>query len=388
MTCGFPARYGLLLGFVSCVLILGGCRWPGSQDISLDPTKAYIDAKAELRQAAEDPDPFTRSHALEALSHALGTEAGSLFKEALSDSSPSVQFAAAMAIGDVQYGPAGPDLVRKAEAEGPDKRVYAAVIYALHRLGEDKYTGDLVRLLLHPREPEIRANAALVMGRMGEPSAIGPLKSLQDNEQSDLVKVNLLEALSLLGDIRSSQMLEAYARGPDVNIRLVAIPALGRSGTTDALLVLEELLGRQHPPRARIAAAIELAKLKRYDRRAYDLCVEAAEVPRRMLGERPVQPGAAVSEVEAYSLQRLAAMGLGWMHRPEAVNVLHPLLKSPDGGVRVAAAMGILRTLREDESARAAGDAEGAAEPSGPRDAAAAIPYKPPRKLHTAGGRD
>ena len=375
-------RFAFFLGGAVAVAAVAGCRLGSVKPIAVDPVKAYIDAKAELGQAAEDEDPFTRSHAMEALAQTLGAKAGGRFKQALNDEDPSVRFAAAMAIGDARYAPAKADLVRMAKLAGPDKRVYCAVIYALHNLGDANYTGDLARLLTEHREPQVRSNAAMVMGKLGEPSAVGPMKMMLENEQSNLVKVNLVEALAMLGDLRHGRMLEAYTKGYDVGIRLVAIRSLGRSGSAQAVRVLLELLDRRNPAPVRIVAAAELGKLKQADAQAYDLCVRAAKDPQAVIRESSTDWGFAVGQVEVHSVQHLAAIALGWMRRREAVNVLHPLLRSPHGQVRVAAAMSIIRILKETaprEKPEAKG--AGALEPS-------SRPAKPEKKLHTAGGRD
>jgi hypothetical protein len=99
------------------------------------------------------------------------------------------------------------------------------------------------------------------------------------------------------------------------------------------------MLTPRHPAIIRVAAAGSLARLGELSKSSYELCVAAAGSPETLLkGTRP-------APIDVYRLQERAAISLGWMNRPEAVESLHPLLRSPDGGVQVAAAMGILRLL-------------------------------------------
>ena len=389
--CGLTAML-VILGCQAATAPKMQCRGGDPIAPKIDPAKARVDARTALRRAAEDPDPFTRSYAMEALAQTLGAQAGGVFKQALRDEKPNVQFAAAVAIGDANVLAAKPDLVRMAEAEGPDKRVFCGVIYGLHRLGENKYTGELGRLLSH-REAEVRANAAMIMGRMGEPSAIGPMKSILEDEQSDLVKVNLVEALAKLGDTANAQMLEAYTKGFDVPIRLIAIESLGRRGSRRAAAVLEELLDTRHPARVRVAAAGELARIKHDAGKAtatasesYRLCVSGVRTPKAVMDASVGREDPTAGEEVLQSLRRLAAMALGWTRQASAVDVLHPLLASEDGGVRVASAMSILRVLGSGSAAPGG--------PPAPEDVAATQPTQPPEapkpspKLHSAGGKD
>jgi hypothetical protein len=90
------------------------------------------------------------------------------------------------------------------------------------------------------------------------------------------------------------------------------------------------------------------------------------------------------SATEINSLQGLAAIGLGWMNRTGAIEVLHPLLFSKDGAVRVAAAMSILRLLGSGPT-----ESQGVTPRPASRPGEADLPTVPkPPKLHTAGGKD
>ena len=74
-----------------------------------------------------------------------------------------------------------------------------------------------------------------------------------------------------------------------------------------------------------------------------------------------------------------------WMGRQEATPVMHSLLKSTDGGVRVAAAMSLVRLLKSYRPA-----VEPAAPPK-PVAKAESKPKPPERRapeLHTAGDKD
>lgn len=332
------------------VAMLLGCE-AAEPDMTLDAQLAYVDATDTLLQATESEDPVTRAHAMEALAEIPDANAGHIFMEALEDETPLVRFAAAMAIGDARYEPAKDELQEMALETEPDKRVLAAVIYALNALGDDSYTSMLARLLFDS-EKEVRANAAMAMGKMDEPSAIEPLRRVLRDERDIAVQMEIVEAMAALGDERSRHLLESYTKTQFMDDRLRGIQAMARVQPARAPEVFANLTGSRQPPPVRVAAIGGLARVQEHtgettdyiSPEAYQYCVRAAEDPRDVLtqaGARPEQIG----EMDVQRLQRLAARSLGWIGKPAAVDVLHPLLKSSDGGVRVAAAASIMRVL-------------------------------------------
>ncbi|KKL83344.1 hypothetical protein LCGC14_1975710, partial [marine sediment metagenome] len=192
------ARTGLWLTALTAVAAGSGCV-RSSKQLQLDPTRAYVDARTVLRQAAEDPDPRVRTNALEALAVTEGAKAGAIYLQLLGDERLPVVSAAAMAVGECRYDKAMPMLLAYVKDERTSPKLKCSVIYALHRLGNDAFTGQFAELLQN-KDKFVRAEAARIMGRMGEPSAIGPLKSLQRDDREVVVRLNVAEALAMLGD--------------------------------------------------------------------------------------------------------------------------------------------------------------------------------------------
>jgi len=329
--------------------MLAGCQDVWQTRVKLDYGQVYLDARTALMQAADDPDPVTRTNAVEALSQTLGEEAGAVYTQALKDPYPSVRFAAAMAVGDLRYEPAKTTLQAMALPGGqsdmaePDKRVFCAVIYALHQLGDTTYTSELSDLL-RDAEKEVRANAAMVMGKMGEPSAVVPLQMQLADEQDPTVQLELVEALALLGDQKNIDRLEAYTKTQILEDQLVAISAMGHVRSARTFPVLQAMTADRYPPRIRVAALGALAKLGQVDSAGYRLALKSVRKPEEVM-RKAYKGKRQVSQLEVLSLQRLAAISLGWMKMLDAAAALHPLLHSPDGGVRVASAMSLVRLL-------------------------------------------
>ena len=407
----FTTRMSIIVAAMT--LVMAGCTGEiPSVQLRMDPTETYRNGLYVLREALRHEDPVVRSQAIEALAQTEGIRAGGDYLRGLDDESPTVRFAAAMALGDVKYTPALAKLEQMAEDKQgePDKRTYCAVLYALYRISGSKRAAELRKLLFDPQK-EVRACSAQAMGRMGEPTAIEWLKSLDRNEQDMSVRLQVAHSLALLNDVRSAQILEGYARSQFLEDRLVAISAIAETGASGATGVLRSLMTKRRPPRVQVAAAGALARLGSADKNAYKLCVTAAKNPRQVLHK--ALGTTAVTDVHVASLQQIAAISLGWMGNKAAASVLYPLLHSENGSVRVAAAMSLLRIFEDfrpmtphpapplpqaapkTQPAKASGPSKQSVQgdkPDNPPPTEAKIAPQPAGrkrpKLHTAGGKN
>lgn len=332
--------------------IAAGCNGKRHYVMTGNPQVARARALAVLHRAADDSDKFTRAKAIEAMVGVLGPAAGQVYVSALDDAEPNVRFAAAMAVGDLKYAPALGRLLEMARYKQPraERRltVYCGVIYALHRLGRTEHTGQLGELLAH-EGAIVRASAAMVLGRMDERSAIGPLRAMYDNEQDIVVKLQALESLARLGDPRALAELEGHARKPfRLEHKLVALRAMGEIGSDRTVLVLRSIVRSAHQhPQARVLAAGSMARLGMVTDFSYELCLTSTGDPGGVMEAAmgDAYDPARVDPTMLTTLQKLAVISLGWMKRTHAVDVLVDFLKREDGGVRVGAAMSILRLL-------------------------------------------
>jgi len=358
------------------------------KELQIRPDHAYADARTLLIQSTEDPNPVVRTHALEALVSVESGLARGVIVQALKDDRLPVMAAAVLASGDIRFAGVKTELLAMASARdpAPPQKLMCALIYALHQLGDDTYTTELGRLL-HHSDKYVRAEAARIMGKMGVPSAVGPLKSRQRDELDMAVRLNIAEALALLGDERSLAILEVFTKDEYLESRLIAIEGLGRLPHPRSVLVLQGITGNhKQDPLVRVAAAKSLARLG--DTSGYDQAMAALARPRVVL-ERARGRDADIREMEVIALQAQAALALGQMKNRLAVDALHPLLSSNRGSVRVAAAQAIMNLLRGYRLAAPKAQPE----PLPPD--VKTVPKQPdtapallPPKLHTSGGKD
>ena len=104
----------------------------------------------------------------------------------------------------------------------------------------DDYVERLIHALDHP-EPNTRATAALILGKIGDQRALEALCSKAKTSKD----MALLEAIAeALGNFPSQKAIDALAhllRTSWLPVRVKAAEALKRIGTVDALEVLREI---------------------------------------------------------------------------------------------------------------------------------------------------
>ncbi|MFW6154088.1 MAG: HEAT repeat domain-containing protein [Planctomycetota bacterium] len=340
-------------------VLLGGCALVAGRPghMATDPVAAGERAREALYDAAGSPDGQVRAHALESLALAEGQAAGPTLLAALDDPAVAVRFVAAMGLGDIAYAPAREKL--KAMTEGEiDKNVLCGAIYALHRLGDDTLAPYLGKLL-YDGSPEVRANAALVMGKFGADAAIRPLSNRLDVERNRGVRLQIAESLALLGDQRSYGLLMNFSHIGEPHERMAAVAALGRTGSLRAKGVVLWAIDETKPPPLRLVAGGALGQLG--DNRAYWMILGAIEDP-KAFSQQSLEKDVTLSAEQKQQLRSIAALAIGRLGEPAAVDVLVGLLDNPTATVAVSAARSILMLLPEAPSATADTTAE-AAEP-------------------------
>jgi len=314
-------------------LLIAGCAGPGGvrpaakreePSIPPPPPRTNVALNESLRQTAREQintalasdDPVIRTHAIEAAREALASGARDQIFTALTDKEGIVRFAAAMAVGELRLEGVKPTLIKM--LSDPDTNAQVGAIFALHRLGDTRFSSGLEQALKNG-DPNVRATAAFALGRLGEKSAINILRpALKDRA---------------------------------IEVRLQAAEALWRLGDEDGLKVLVGASLSGHPAHAMVAllamAGPSDTRVKEHVRAGLESdYLEVKLVAARALGLLGSDEAFVLARDTTHSpdiRQRyLAALALGAIARPDAQEVLAPLLKDADPDVRVAAAAAIL----------------------------------------------
>jgi HEAT repeat protein len=291
---------------------------PPARAVPIDPALQAA-ARAELDAAVASRSPEVRAHAIEALAQTAGPEAKAVYLKALSDPHELPRSAAVKAVGQLQIAEARQPLAGMVNESHPLVRI--AVRYALHRLGDTRYTHELEQTARDPHVWQVRAETAVILGMLGEPTAVRVLRPMQRDPQP-AVRLQVAEALWRLGDERGLRSLVSATQSGYPDDQMLALLALAQ------------------PRDTRVMGHVRAALTADY--------AEARVVAARAMGLLGSDAGYAIALDEARSAdvyqRHRAAMALGDIGRSDAQGVLADLLREKDApDVRLAAARGLLR---------------------------------------------
>jgi HEAT repeat protein len=287
-----------------------------------------------LRQAARSESPGLRANAYEALL-SRPEVLGELVAPGLADPNRGVRFVAAMCIGRARLRELA-HLVEPLRSD-PSLSVRAAALFAMHRCGRRVDLTPLAEMV-RSNDPEVRSNAFLVLGELGDRSAIGLIRSslgrgmLRVNPiRVRLVELQAAEALLELGVDEEIEAVRAALFAPveQGELSILACQIIARIRDESSVAMLERLLEASgafvRPPEIRLAAAEALASLRvpvRAD--LFGLAATAAASPDPLVRVQ-------------------AAAVLGRLGDQRSAVQLGELLSDGDASVRVAAAGSLLR---------------------------------------------
>ena len=296
------------------------------------PSELPAAALDVLEQAVGTKDPLLRANAIEALHHAPN-HIKPVVAAALVDENRGVRFVAAMTIGRLRLRSIAhllePLLRDRSES------VQAAAIYGMARCGLPVDLNPLAELI-ESEDPEVRANAALVLGGLGNPSAVSMLRRAIGRgmkrvpvPRAKIVELQLAEAMVRLGAERELQVIRAALFAPPEQGEITALACQmcgrlnDRRAMADLIRIARRTDERRHPAEVRMAATLAIAQL--------EPMAAPVEVPMAYVAsDRP-------------ELRAQAALTLGAFRDPARLPMLAILLSDEDPMVQVAAAGAILQ---------------------------------------------
>lgn len=292
-------------------------------------------ALAILEEAGGSSDPLLRANAIEAM-HYAPKKLDQFVLQGLADDNRGVRFIALMTLGKFQMTEVAHLAYPMLHDGSPS--VQAAAIYALHRCGERVDLNPLAEML-RSSNPEVKANAALVLGELGNRSAIPMLRSAVGRDMSrvssaraQVVDLQIAEAMVKLGDDRQLEVIRAALFAPAEQGEIVAFACqiVGRLGDVRALPNLMQLAlregERQLPAEVRMAATLAIAQID---------SVEA-----------PLEVPLGYVRSDQFQLRAQAALTLGaGPGGSQTQNALRRLLGDQNPMVQVFAAGGILQQV-------------------------------------------
>ena len=351
-----------------CLLFAGQSLAQGPDEARIALLQAKPKAYSVVLAQGVSDDARMRLAALEASQHAPDL-ARQLVRNGLTDANPAVRFGALVTIGKLElrdFSEAAIDLLKD-----PNDSVSAAAIFAANRCGREVNLSPLAGMLANG-SGSARANAAMLIGQLGDPQAIDMLRDMAGKPMPRVsaaertwVRLQYAEAMirldpddaEVLGTIRAS----VYSNLDDV--RILAIQILGEVGDQSVRGGLSHIIKRDNPIQIKIAAATSLVRMG--DTQAAAVLLRTAQYDARLL-RKDVEDYLRSGEVagaEAQVLMELlrdeqalalaaaevraqAAIGLGYVGTKASAEKLVSLLEDPVAVVRVAAASAVLSASR------------------------------------------
>jgi HEAT repeat protein len=245
------------------LLIAGsGCLQPQRRALPASEEEQFRAAAIQvLKEAAFSEEPVVRMHALEAFQEVAPKEGLACIAANIENGYSGVSFAALMALGTMRNG----DFIEqiRIRAEDADPNVVIAALFALHRLGDQSRTGEFSDYLLSNRDARIRANAALALGRLGEPRMVKLLRIALQQEKKISPKLQILEALAAYDYRHAVERLMAYAYDPRPDVAAIALNFLANASCERAEDLFLYRLRSADFPEIKLQAARGLGRLGR-----------------------------------------------------------------------------------------------------------------------------
>ena len=328
----------------------------------------YVPTLLELREpairllqiATRDEDEFLRANAIEAMQSAPDRVLP-IAQLGLDDEHPVVRFTALVTIGKLRLRELGPAAMRL--LDDPDPSVRAAAMFAARNCGEEVDISEMSEMLASPN-PSVRSNVVMLLGMMGDPSALPMIEAQAkvpmlnqrvDNLRLTLVRVQIAEAQVRLGDAEALSPLRAAAYSQYDEVRVLAVTMLGRLRDVSAETSLMAMVEREDQPvELRLAAAVSVSEFG--GRAAIRILLDKADFVLLACGsDNPVLRSQAVITAGALdsARQRIYRELLPsdppniWrlFEDNSMVAAMGRLMEDPHPQVRVSAAAAVIRTL-------------------------------------------
>ena len=237
----------LLFMLLAVVVLVGGCT-EGEAQLSVSDETGRIDlerlqvrAVDIVREGLVDENNFVKDRAIKVVSVTGRKELMPIVIQVLKEDAVAIRFAAIEAIGDMRYLAAQYSLSPLLNDTNENIKIGAA--YALTRLGKGDF-GDIIRRSTKSKDQTVRANAVMLLGKLGSKRNMQLLyQTIRALDSDDKVKIRAVEALATLGDEKIYQskcwplLISKYA-----DDRIMGIRAMGQLGTAEAKNAITTML--------------------------------------------------------------------------------------------------------------------------------------------------
>lgn len=319
---------------VLAVMVLAGCN---DAQMRLTPIeKADLERRALdlLHRAAESDIDVLRCNAIEALVELNGPRSIAMYRAALKSDAAMVRFAGLVALGDIRDRDSLNDMM--AALRDPHPLVRLAAAFACYRCGDTEQGRALLSALKDSPDERVRAEAAHLIGKLGEPKARSALRAAM-RDKTNLVAVQASAALAQLGESEGVDRLIEYAYG-ELNSRMLALQGLAQRPDERARDTLQYIVEKRDDYlQARLVAARGLGGLGAST--GFEIALQSLRYSDRDVNEQA-------------RVRVLAATALGAIGDERALPALRDAAENNDDErVQVAASYAIVRIIRKADAA-------------------------------------
>lgn len=320
----------LTSGLVIICLLACGCQGPGN----IGPHQLRAKAIQIVTSGLVDPDPRIRATAIEVVATTGQEQFAQNIISLIHDPVVPVRFAALMAVGDMQYRPAFEQVKQLFDQIQEDTNVRLAASYALVRLGASPYI-EYPRRMISSSDQTVRANAAMILGRLRDRQSLDPLYwALQDKASDEVVLMQAMESIAMLGDRQIYNKIWAKLISAYADDRITAIRAMGALGTAQARDALKTCL-EDEVLEVRLAAAAQLGTLG--DRSGKDVVRKA--IQKGLI----IATGINLHGGQAEMAKVLCALAIGQIGSADLASYLPTLIEDRSRLVQLYAARAVLQ---------------------------------------------
>jgi len=279
-----------------------------------------------VRQGLKDSRAAVRTNAIEIVALGDRLELMNDVVALLGDGFVPVRFAAALAVGDLRYEP-GREAVKQL-LKDDDENVRIAAAYAMTRLEQGNYD-DYFRKAVKSKNQTVRANAALILGKLGDKQWLPALYwIIRAPDSEDKALYQAAEAIAMLGDENIYEKLWTMLISTYPDVRVTGIRAMGALGNVEAKNALITLLDDE-VLEVRLDAARQLGAMG--DKSGESVVLEFLRNPPADLDEKGIEHA-----------NVFAALAIGQIGTSPLTKFLPKFLTSESETVRLVAAKAVL----------------------------------------------
>jgi HEAT repeat protein len=318
----------------ACAFFVFGCdetqrEQRATGDEIRDTSGLLPQASRIIEDGLSDEDPQIKVMAIEVVAETQQKKLMPRVQQLLKDDFVPVRFAAAVAVGDMQYALAKGTVEQLQQARDENTRIAAA--YAMYKLGSLKGL-EVIRKAIASNDATIRANSAVLLGKSGDKESIKQLYwVMTDSNSDDKTRFQAAEAIARLGDEKIIKKLWTMIISTYADDRMMGLNAMGALGTPTAKDILITKLDDE-VLEVRLTAAEQLGRLGSSSGEAVVLSVFTKEAATAGLDKRDME-----------RVKVLAALAIGQIGTKPVTRYLPELLQNESKFVRIAAAKAVFQ---------------------------------------------